>query len=108
MSKMISITNDGHMIASEPLDAIDAVNITISGLNAMFQSIVDQVPEEEQQACKEELYDIFNQGASAFLSHWIPDKQLRPDLTEEAILEMENNLLEKKAKKSHGLKLVKE
>lgn len=47
---------------------------------------------------KESMYDVFNQGASNVLSMFYPDKEMRPDLTFEAIQKMENQIIEEKFK----------
>lgn len=49
---------------------------------------------EINQAAREEIYDDYNASASSLLMQFIPDKELRPDLTEQAILEMENKILD--------------
>lgn len=37
---------------------------------------------------QEEIYDQYNRGATSLLEAFIPDKLLRPDITEEALKEM--------------------
>jgi hypothetical protein len=94
MSKMISLTNDGAFLASDNITASEFVNMTMNAQLNLFKALV------EQGAPKAELYDLFNEAASAFLSVFAPEIELRPDLTEEAILEAENQLLAKKANKT--------
>lgn len=95
MSKMISLTEDGRMMSSEELTAVDFVNITLSTQMQIFKSIVNQAKDaEEAEAIVEDLYDMYNQAASAFLTAFAPDLELRPDLTAEAILKAENEILD--------------
>lgn len=60
-------------------------------------------PEEHIRTIKEDLYDKFNAGASNLLYLLIPDKELRPDLTVEAMKEAEDrymyNQLNRKARR---------
>lgn len=50
--------------------------------------------EEQTKERKEAIYDWLNILASSVLKNFMPDKELRPDLTEEAIFEMENKILD--------------
>lgn len=95
--KMFSITEEGYMLASDPYHPIEFMNTVNQVMFQVFMNCIKDAPEEHKQAAKEELYDAYNQAASAFLEALAPDLELRPDLTAEAILEMENQLLEQKA-----------
>lgn len=98
MGKMISITQDGMMLASEELHVADYINITLAAQLNMFNDIVHKTKEEDKENVRGELYDMYNLAASAFLKAFAPDLELRPDLTEEAILRAENEILKEKAK----------
>jgi hypothetical protein len=91
MSKMISITEDGAFLASDNVNAHEFVNMTLNAQLNVFRNLA------EQGANKAELYDMYNEAASAFLSVFAPEIECHPDLTEQAILEAENKLLEEKA-----------
>lgn len=108
MAKMISITEDGMFISSEPMYAVDFVNLMLNATMQLFQQQIKHTPDEEQQKIKEELYDLFNEGASAFLKAFAPDIELRPDLTAEAILAAENELIEETAHTLQGNSMVKQ
>lgn len=97
MSKMISLTDDGAFLASDTITVPEYLNITLLAQLNMFNTLVERGMPAEQ------LYDLYNEAASAFLSAFIPDKELRPDLTEEAILAKENELLNKQAMKIDAL-----
>ena len=93
--KMISITEDGGLMQSEPMTAQDLSAMLLTGiLNSFTYFVNKQESEEEKKACAEELYDMFNLQASALLERLIPDKELRPDLTAEAIMRAENEILD--------------
>lgn len=98
MGKMISITQDGMMLASEELHVADYINITLTAQLNMFNDIVHKTKEEDKENVRGELYDMYNLAASAFLKAFAPELELRPDLTEEAILRAENEILKEKAK----------
>lgn len=98
MGKMISITQDGMMLASEELHVADYINITLAAQLNMFKDILNNVKEEDREEVRDELYDMYNLAASAFLKAFAPELELRPDLTEEAILRAENEILKEKAK----------
>lgn len=97
MSKMISITQDGMILSSEQLHVTDYVNITLAAQLNIFNDILNNVKEEDRDEVRGELYDMYNLAASAFLKAFAPDLELRPDLTEEAIMRAENEILKEKA-----------
>lgn len=96
MAKMISINEQGGILASEPITVPSILDLMFTGLYNIMQDVIAKQPEDEREKAREDMYDMFNLSSSAFLSALIPDKELRPDLTAEAILEMENKILEKK------------
>lgn len=97
MGKMISITQDGMILASEELHVTDYINITLTAQLNMFKDILNNVKEEDRERTRDELYDMYNLAASAFLKAFAPELELRPDLTEEAILRAENEILKERA-----------
>lgn len=97
MGKMISITQDGMMLSSEELHVADYVNITLFAQLNMFNDILRRTDEEERERTRGELYDMYNLAASAFLKAFAPELELRPELTEEAILRAENEILDERA-----------
>lgn len=97
MGKMISITQDGMMLSSEELHVADYINITLAAQLNMFSDIVHKTKEEDKENVRGELYDMYNLAASAFLKAFAPEFELRPDLTEEAILRAENEILDERA-----------
>lgn len=73
-------------------------------MNNFIKQIADSgAPEEHIKAVKEDLYDKYNAGASNLLYLFIPDQELRPDLTVEAMKEAEDrymyNQLNRKARR---------
>lgn len=94
MAKMYCITDDGAFMASDQTTAQEFLNSILAAQFNLFNNILRQAPEEEQTKLKEELYDMFNFAASAFLKAFDPERDLRPDLTAEAILAAENAFVE--------------
>lgn len=97
MGKMISITQDGMILSSEQLHVADYINITLAAQLNMFNDILRRADEEEREHTRGELYDMYNLAASAFLKAFAPELELRPGLTEEAIMRAENEILEERA-----------
>lgn len=60
----------------------------------------DKFLETSIKNAKESMYDVFNTAVSNVLTTFSPDKEMRPDLTYEAIIEKENELLEKQYKEN--------
>lgn len=77
-----------------PMNAVQLTNTLLSVLFSVYRSNIDSVPEEHRYLITEHLFDNFNTAASEFLKQLDPESDLRPDLTEEAILAAENAILE--------------
>jgi len=97
MGKMISITQDGMILSSEQLHVADYINITLAAQLNIFKDVLNNAKEEDRDEVRGELYDMYNLAASAFLKAFAPELELRPDLTEEAILRAENEILDERA-----------
>ena len=93
MSKMLAITDQGAVLASDPFSAEEFTNLMLTAQLNLFNTLVTQ------GADKAQLYDMYNEAASAFLTVFAPEIEKRPDLTAEAILEAENKLLAERAAK---------
>ena len=93
--RMIAITEEGYTLCSEGVTATDFSGICLNAMLGVYRDIISQQDtEEEKKKCAEELYDMFNIQASAFLDELIPEKELRPDLDEQAILKAQNEILD--------------
>jgi hypothetical protein len=99
MSKMISLTEDGMILTSEPVAPGDFVNALLMAQLNFFRDVVARTRGKEKEEMTNYLYDMYNSAASAFLKAFAPEIELRPDLTEQAILEKENEILEREAAK---------
>lgn len=88
------IITDDQIKTEEPMAVPDLTHVFLNALLSATETTVDAAPTEKQQDLKEGLYDYFNDSFSTFLEVLIPDKELRPDLTAEAIYRMENQILQ--------------
>lgn len=70
-------------------------NIVMQLLHSMTLQMLYAFVEQHPEA-REDIYDAYNMMASTILTYIIPDKELRPDLTEEAIMEAERKLIEER------------
>ena len=77
-----SVTIEGSPTISELLTATFQLQLSI------LNNASAAVPE-----IKNDLYDMYNLSASNVLSTFIPDKELRPDLTEVAIMQKEDEII---------------
>lgn len=77
-----------------PMNAEQLTNTLLSVLFSVYRTNIQSVPEEHRHLITKHLFDNFNTAASEFLKQLDPESDLRPDLTEEAILAAENAILE--------------
>lgn len=84
---------EGNLAASltAGLSAMDAIEMLATLSHYVLQMYGKAKPE-----AKEALYDAYNFAASNVLASFIPDHELRPDITQEALMEMENQIINKK------------
>lgn len=80
---------------------LGAMKQTVENYSKVLQASVvgpvqDQTLTDKLRELKEMLYDFYNVNASVLLSNFAPELELRPDLTEQAILKAENELIEQK------------
>lgn len=95
--KTIVISEDG-MFASEPLTFADVLQLTCSCVAGVAGNVLAKAEgTEEREKIEAELFDIANLSFSNCLDAAFPGIALRPDLTEEAILKAENDILAERA-----------
>ena len=88
------IIRENTIECKPPMNAEQLTNTLLSVLFSVYQSNIHDVPEEHRPLITKHLFDNFNAAASEFLKQLDPESDLRPDLTEEAILAAENAILE--------------
>ena len=81
-----------------PMSIQEFMQATCTCTLGMMQSLLAKAPEESKQEIKEDLYDMYNAAASNTLSYFAPDIDMRPHLTTQAILEAENEIINRQAK----------
>lgn len=82
---------------SDDLKCIDALKLLLGGILFTIQhahATISDVHPEKAEEVKRELYDLVNIGASNILKKFAPEFELRPDLTAEAIMKAENEILD--------------
>jgi len=82
--RKIIITPQSFQIIGD-IGAEELTDALLQTLLSAYNQVSTAAPALQQQAVRENLYDLFNWKASTLLQTFIPDKDLRPDLTEEAI-----------------------
>ena len=70
--------------------------MTLMLLNALLFTMnkgLDHCPEDKKEQFKKDAYDHVNKQMTAVLEKFAPDFELRPNLTVEALLKAENELI---------------
>ena len=88
------IIRENTIECKPPMNAEQLINTLLSVLFSVYRDNIQSVPEVHQPLITKHLFDNFNAAASEFLKQLDPESDLRPDLTEEAILAAENAILE--------------
>lgn len=89
------IIRENTLECKPPMNAEQLTNTLLSVLFSVYRDNIQSVPAEYQPSITKHLFDNFNTAASEFLKLLDPESDLRPDLTEEAILEAENAILDR-------------
>ena len=81
-----------------PTNILEQMQLTFTAQLAMLNAALDAAPKDMVEAMREDLYDRYNASASSVLSKFAPNIEQHPDLTVEAILEAENNIIDRRYK----------
>jgi hypothetical protein len=85
----VSLQTDDNVQIADLMDML--MTVALGSMNDMRES----APEGKDEEVRDYLYDNFNLAASTVLQEFAPDRELRPDLTEEAILEKQDEIMER-------------
>jgi hypothetical protein len=95
------------IISQETVDFIGEVDLDLamqllfSAQLRILQTAVEKAPDDLKDKLKGYFYDVYNLEASGVLALFAPEIEMRPDLTAEAILAAENQILDQvKAEKA--------
>jgi len=92
----ITITiKDGQVTTHNkvPIPIFDTIEVFLKVTLAAMNQVVSNASEEARPKVKEDLYELFNIAASNTLAIFAPEIEMRPDLTVQAILEKENEII---------------
>ena len=92
--------NKVHVTYERPtLTLADFLQVISTGILQAMNSIVAAAPVDQRPQVKEDLYDMYNAAASNTLNYFAPEIEMRPHLTTQAILEAENNIINRQYEK---------
>lgn len=100
MSRKTLVISEDGMFANEPLPFSTIMQLVCSCVAGVATDVIARAKEkdeEEAKAIEAELFDTANLAFSNCLDVAFPGIALRPDLTEEAILKAENDILSERA-----------
>lgn len=91
---------DGVVTSDEPMNYIEVLKKGCAMIEGMAKNVIQEVNNkydiDAAYRCEEELFDMTNRAFSMVLERAFPNCCLRPDITEEAILLAENQLLKER------------
>ena len=92
MQKIIVVSEDG-MFTSGPIAVTEMADLFCAALTSAVQQVQGLYKDEEDAPkIDQELFDCMNHSFSKCLENAFPGICLRPDITEEAIMELENKI----------------
>lgn len=75
----------------------DAIQLCLAAIEAMCKTTLARAESEElKKSLEEDMYEMINLGASSLLSKMFPDIEMRPDVTVDALMKAENELVAEK------------
>lgn len=99
MAKIIVVSEDG-MFTNAPIAVTELTDLFCAGITATVQQVREQYKAEDNaEEIDKELFDCLNHSFSKCLENAFPELELRPELTEQAILELENRIIAEKVGK---------
>ena len=92
--KIEIVNNKVTCTTKKPIDLPTFFQVLFTAMLTAMNSVVDAQTSEDKKQCTEDVYDLFNIGASNTLDFFAPEIELRPNLTTQAILKAENEIIE--------------
>lgn len=105
MNKLVIYLDDQNKLklkSQNPIDLEGLIQITQTAVLGFAKQVMATVPKEDYDKVKGFIYDEMNVAFSRTLEVFAPEYELRPEITAQALLEKENELIEESYKKSKG------
>lgn len=94
----INIKDDKVKLSMKhPLSLPDFLQVVQTGLLTALNSFLESADNKEK--AKQELFDLYNTACSNTLHYFAPEYDLHPDLTAQAILRAENEIIDEEYRK---------
>lgn len=75
----------------------EAIQLCLAAIEAMCKNTLARTDDPNLvKSLEEDMYEMINVGASSLLNHLFPDIEMRPDVTVDALLKAENELIAEK------------
>lgn len=75
----------------------DAIQICLAGIEALCKQTLARADSDElRKSLEEDMYEMINLGASTLLDRLFPEIEMRPDVTVDALMKIENELIQDK------------
>lgn len=72
----------------------DAIQLCLAAIEALCKQTLSRADDPDLvKSLEEDMYEMINMGASTLLTRLFPHIEMRPDLTVDALIEVENKLL---------------
>lgn len=87
------------MVEAKGVILPEAIQLCLAAIEAMCKNTLERSDNPElTKSLEEDMYDMINIGASSLLDKLFPDIEMRPDITVDALMKAENELVTEKGK----------
>lgn len=95
-NQIIFNIKDGKVKVSmrKPIGLPDFIQVIQTGILSALKSLLESADNKEK--AKEELFNLYNTACSNTLHYFAPEYDFHPDLTAEAILRAENQIIDER------------
>ena len=88
------------MVEAKGVILPEAIQLCLAAIEAMCKNTLERSDNPElTKSLEEDMYEMINLGASSLLDKLFPDIEMRPDITVDALMKAEDELVAEKGKK---------
>jgi len=106
----LEVTQDGklHIETTKDYSINDFTLLLLNAVLTSARDAISQAPAGKEEDYKKNVYDMLNLRFTGVLETLAPEYELRPGLTEEAIMKAENEMMAEETAKANAMSKMSE